>query len=124
MIVIIISSIVLIIGASLIASGYDGPINQLEINIGIVMVIASIILGFFLFGAILPTGGSKTNIIIPQDPSKGEFIVYAEIDGKTLFSKDAKIVAAPLDKIRIEKRSSLNSYGCAIEENYQIILAD
>lgn len=124
MIVIIISSIVLIIGASILASGYDAPINQFQINIGIAMVVASIILGFFLFGAMLPTGGSKANIIIPQDPSKGEYIVYAEIDGKTLFSKDAKIVAAPINKIRIEKRSSLNSYGCSIKENYQIILAD
>jgi hypothetical protein len=92
--------------------------------IGIILMIASVVVGFGLLGGVAPLGQWKESIVIPENVAKSEFVVFVKIDGQTLSCNDAKIVSAPLDKIRIKKTDKCNCYGGVMNTSYEIMLAD
>lgn len=84
----------------------------------------SIVLGLGLIGGAVPSGEWEESIIFPENVDKSEFVVFVKIENQTFSTTDAKIVTAPIDKIRLKQIDKCNSYGAILETQYEIILAD
>ena len=123
MIVLIISGIICLVAlAFFIAGAIDGDDGCMGISA--VVVIFTVIIGFGLIGGLAPSGGKKTAIFIPDSVTKGEYEIFVKIEGNTLSTTDARLVATETDKIRVKKIMSLNSYGGVVENKFEIVLAD
>ena len=123
MIAIIISAVAVGICVTIAILGYLNGNEDAFIG-GILFGLISSLFGFGMLCGAMPVGNSKTEIIMPENVAKTEFVLFVDVENKTISTKDSKMVKASIESVRVKKESHCNAYGGTLNAFYSIILAD